>query len=110
MHRSGTFYFGNYSEAEGLFNHAQYDKAIQKYQAYIDENPEGRLTIISEYYIARSHAALGHRDEAKELYKQIIQKYPDVVWARFSETQLKEIEVADAAVKSAPIEVSASKS
>ena len=94
IHGPGTFYFGNYSEAENLFNRGQYERAIQKYQAYIDENPEGNLAVISQYYIARSHLALGHKDEAKDIFQHIVQKYPDIVWARFSETQLKELESA----------------
>ncbi len=86
-----AFYFGNYSEAEALFKKGEYDKAIQKYQAYIDENPEGNLAVISNYYIAKSHDALGHTDEAKQLYQQIVEKYPSLIWSNFSETRLKEL-------------------
>ena len=90
------FYFGNYSQAEHLFNKGQYEKAIQKYQAYIDENPEGNLAIISSYYIAKSHAMLGHADEAKAIYQKLIQEHPDLVWANFAETQLKELNTGKA--------------
>ena len=93
-HGSRNFYFGNYSEAEQFYNKSQYEKAIQKYQAYIDENPDGNLAVISRYYMAKSHAALGHTGEARELYQQIVQKYPDLVWANFAKTQLKELEGA----------------
>ena len=93
-HRSETFYFGDYSQAEQLFNKKEYEKAIQKYQAYIDENPEGNLAVISQYYIAKSHLMLGHQDEAKRIFQKIVQEHPDVVWANFSETQLKEMEKA----------------
>lgn len=94
---SESFYFGHYSEAEQLYGKGQYEKAIEKYQAYIDENPEGNLAVISRYYMAKSHAALGHTEEAKKLYEQIAEKYPDLVWANFSKTQLKELEGAAAA-------------
>ena len=87
-----NFYFGDYSEAERLFNEGKYGKAIQKYQTYIDENPEGNLAVISQYYIARSHAALGHTEEAKSLYRDIVDHYPTLVWANFSATQLKELQ------------------
>ena len=86
-----NFYFGEYSEAEALYNQGAYEKAIQKYQGYIDENPEGNLAVISLYYIAKSHAALGHSTEAERLFQKIITDYPDLVWANFSETQLKEL-------------------
>ena len=87
-----NFYFGNYSEAEALYNRGQYDKAIQKYQAYVDENPEGNLAIIAQYYIAKSHMALGHYEDAERIFKTTVEKHPDMVWANFSETQLKELD------------------
>ena len=87
-----SFYFGSYSEAEALYNRGQYEKAIQKYQAYIDENPEGNLALISEYYIARCHAALGHEGEAKRIFQKIVNEHRDTVWANFSESQLKELD------------------
>ena len=86
-----SFYFGNYSEAEQLYNKGEYDKAIQKYQVYRDENPEGNLAVISLYYIGKSKAALGQIEEAKKIFEQIIKDHPDIVWANFSETQLKEM-------------------
>ena len=102
----GAFYFGDYSEAESLFKHGQYERAIQKYQSYIDSNPEGNLAVISEYYIARSHAALGHVKEAKEIYKEISEKYPQAIWANFSQTQLKALEENEAADSSKPEKLS----
>ena len=86
------FYFGNYSEAEKLYNKGEYEKAIGKYQAYLNEYPEGNLAVISQYYVAKSHAALGHKEEAAALYKKIIQEHRDLIWANFSENQLKELE------------------
>ena len=99
-HRPENFYFGNYSEAEQLYGRGEFDKAIQKYQAYIDENPEGNLAVIAQYYIAKSHAALGHLEDAKRIFKTIVEKHSDGVWANFSETQLKEIEKSQAAAAS----------
>ncbi|HLD50628.1 MAG TPA: tetratricopeptide repeat protein [bacterium] len=89
---SENFYFGNYSEAEALYNRGEYEKAIQRYQAYVDENPEGNLALISQYYIARSKMALGRIDEAKSLFQKIVTEHRDTVWANFSESQLKDLE------------------
>ena len=86
------FYFGNYSEAEKYYNKGEYAKAIEQYQAYIDENPDGNLAVISEYYIGKSHMALGHTEEAKTIFSKIAEQHPDLVWANFSKTQLKELE------------------
>ncbi|HTL47269.1 MAG TPA: tetratricopeptide repeat protein [Verrucomicrobiae bacterium] len=93
-HKAQNFYFGNYSEAERLYSKGQYEKAIEKYQAYRDENPEGNLAVIAEYYMAKSYQALGKKDDARKYYQEIAQKHPDLVWANFSNTQLKELETA----------------
>ncbi len=91
-HSEEEFYFGNYSEAESFYNRKQYDKALQRYQAYVDENPEGNLAVIAKYYMGRCHAALGHIDEAKSIYQNIAARHSDLVWGNFAENQLKELE------------------
>ena len=96
LNNPDSFYFGAYSEAESFYNQKQYERAIQKYQAYIDENPEGNLAVISQYYMGRSQAALGHVDEAKSIYQKIVQDHPTLVWANFADTQLKELQKASA--------------
>lgn len=87
-----NFYFGAYSEAEALYNRKEYEKAIQKYQAYVDENPEGNLAVISRYYMGRSYAALGKTEQAKEIFEKIVAQHPNLVWANFADTQLKELQ------------------
>ena len=82
------FYFGNYSEAEAAFNKGQYQIALDKYGAYISENPEGNLAVIASYYMAKSYAALGQKDKALTLFKGIIAKHPDNVWAKFAQSQI----------------------
>ena len=99
-HREGDYYFGSYSEAEIFYNRKEYQKAIQRYQSYIDENPEGNLAVISQYYIAKSHAALGHTDEAKAIFQKILKEHPEMVWANFAEGQLKELEKSSPVVES----------
>lgn len=98
--REGDYYFGSYSEAEVFYNRKEYQKAIQRYQAYIDENPEGNLAVISQYYIAKSQLALGRTEEAKAIFQKILSEHPDMVWANFSEGQLKEIQNAPAPAES----------
>lgn len=91
IRRSQNFYFGHYSDAERYYTKGEYEKAIEKYQAYRDENPEGNLAVIAQYYMAKSYQALGKTDEARAAYEQIKKEHPDLVWANFSETQLKEL-------------------
>ena len=93
------FYFGHYSEAEAAFNKGNYQEALDKYSAYIAENPEGSLAVIAKYYMAKSHANLGQPDKARPLYQEIMTKHPDLVWAKFSESQLKDLDQAGSAPK-----------
>ena len=88
---SAQFYFGNYSEAERYYNEGKFEKSIEYYQNYINENPKGNLAVIAYYYIAKSYAAIGKEEEAKRGYQKIVKNYPDLVWADFSKTQLEEM-------------------
>lgn len=92
VRRSEKFYFGNYSEAERHYNQGEYEKAIEKYQAYVSESPEGDMALISRYYMAKSHAALGQTAEAREIYRKILKESPQSMWAQFAKTQITELE------------------
>ncbi len=91
-HNPESFYFGKYSEAEKLYNKGKYQEAIEKYQAYLDENTQGNLAVISNYYIAKSYVALGKPEQAKPIFEKIIKENPEVIWANFSKTQLAEMD------------------
>lgn len=90
-HNPESFYFGDYSEAEKLYNKGQYKEAIEKYESYLKEHPEGNLAVIAQYYIAKSHVELKETEAAKPLFEKILKEHPDVIWAKFSETQLQEM-------------------
>lgn len=96
------FYFGSYSEAEVAYNQGNYQDAVDKYSAYITENPEGNLAVIAQYYMARSYANLGQADKATENYNDIIQKHPELVWAKFSEGQLQDLKTEKKTLTPAP--------
>lgn len=89
--RTPTFQFGAYSEAEQFYEKGKYEKAIAKYQEYLKENREGNMAVIAYYYMAKSYQNLGLTREARQLYKRIVKEYPDLIWADFSKTQLKEL-------------------
>lgn len=83
------FDFGAYTEAGNFYKQGKYDKAIEKYQAYRDENPTGNMAVIADFYIAKSHAALGHKDQAKVLFEKISKEHADLPWANFSKRELE---------------------
>jgi TolA-binding protein len=91
---SKNFYFGSYSEAEKHYGKQEYEQAVTKYRAYLDENPQGNLAVIAQYYLGKSYAALGKTDEARMQFQKVANEHPDLVWANFSRTQLQELENA----------------
>ncbi len=91
LHMPTRHDFGSYSNAEKFYTEGKYDKAIDSYKKYIEEQPDGNLAIISQYYIAKSHVALNQKSEAKAEFEAIINKYPDLIWAELSKEQLKNL-------------------
>lgn len=86
-----AFQFGAYSEAERLYAKEEYRKAIEKYEEYLGENPEGNLAVIAAYYMAKSYQALGQREPAAELYRKIVREHSKLVWAKFAKERLEEL-------------------
>ena len=86
-----SFSFGAYSEAEHLYEKGEYPKAIEKYEEYLRENPNGNMAVISQYYMAKSYEGMGERPKAEEIYRQITKEHPDLIWANFSKTRLEEL-------------------
>jgi TolA-binding protein len=88
---SPSFNFGDYSEAERLYEKGKYREAIAKYEEYIRENPEGNMAVIASYYMAKSYEGLGETDEARQIYEKIKKGHPGLIWADFSKTRLEEL-------------------
>ena len=83
--------FGPYAAAEAFYQKANYSKAIEKYQEYVALNPQGNLAAIATYYIAKSYAASGNTDKARESFNRVGEKFPGTSWAAFAKEQLKSL-------------------
>ena len=81
--------FGPYSDAETFYKKGNYSKAIEKYQEYLSENPQGNLAPTAEYYVAKSWLASGDTAKARESFERVIEKFPKTSWAAFSKEQLE---------------------
>lgn len=81
--------FGPYSDAETFYKKGNYPKAIEKYQEYINANPQGNLAATAQYYIAKSYAASGDAAKAVENFEQVVKQYPQTSWADFAKEQLE---------------------
>lgn len=87
--------FGDYSNAEKYYAEGKYEKAIDSYQKYVDRNDDGNLSIIARYYIAKSYVALQKHDEAKKYFAEIVNQYPDLIWAELSKEQIKNLDSSE---------------
>lgn len=88
--------FGYYSQAEKYYSEGKFEKAIDAYEDYLKQEPQGNMAIISHYYIAKSQAAMGKTGEAEKGFNEIIKKYPSSNWAKFSKDQLEQLAVKTA--------------
>ena len=84
--------FGPYSEAEAFYKGGNYPKAIEKYQKYLAENPQGNLAAIAEYYVAKSYLASGNTGKARESFERVAKKFPGTSWAEFAKEQLEKLQ------------------
>ena len=67
--------------AKNLFEKKSYEKAISQFQKYRDKNPKGNYYPEATFYIGQSFQNLKMPIEAKVFFKEIIQFYPQSLWA-----------------------------
>jgi TolA-binding protein len=67
---------GVYLQARILYTDGDYSHAIQAFGQYLTSTPTGDQVPNALFWMAESSFALGHYDEAAELYNKIIQGYP----------------------------------
>lgn len=89
---SPAFDFGAYSEAEQFYEKREYSQAIEKYEEYLRQEPQGNMALIARYYLARSYEAAGETGKALEIYRQIASEHPDLNWGNFSKIRISELE------------------
>ena len=77
-------------EAKNLFKNKSYESAISKFQKYRDENPKGIHYPEATFYIGQSFKNLKMPIEAEVFFNEIIQSYPNSLWASRSKDNLKE--------------------
>jgi tetratricopeptide (TPR) repeat protein len=67
---------GLYLQARILYSDGDYVHAIQAFGQYLDLAPSGDQVPNALFWMAESAFALGHYDEASNLYTKIVQGYP----------------------------------
>jgi len=65
-----------YLQARILYSDGDYSHAIQAFGQYLDLAPTGDQVPNALFWMAESSFALGHYDEASNLYNKILQGYP----------------------------------
>ena len=78
------------TEAKNLFENKSYESAISKFQKYRDENPKGNHYPEATFYIGQSFKNLKMPIEAEVFFNEIIQSYPNSLWASHAKDNLKE--------------------
>lgn len=80
---------GPYSLAEEFFANKEWRDAILQYQQYIERWPKGSYVANATYKIGVCFAELGHAQEAKVFFEEVIAKFPGSSQAKSATTRLK---------------------
>lgn len=78
------------AEAKNLFKEKSYETAISKFQKYRDDNPKGVDYPEATFYIGQSFKKLKMPIEAEVFFKEIVQSYPNTLWASRAKKSLEE--------------------
>lgn len=70
-----------YKEAERAFKSGDFELAKKNYEDFTTRFSDDVLTKIAYYYLGRSYEELGGKDDAREIYRKVIDLYPDDFWA-----------------------------
>lgn len=76
-----------YESAFDLLRELRYARAIEAFQAFLKEYPDGRYAHLAQYWLAEAHYAQGEYEQAITHYWRLINQYPDS--AKMAEAMLK---------------------
>jgi ABC-type branched-subunit amino acid transport system substrate-binding protein/outer membrane protein assembly factor BamD (BamD/ComL family) len=77
-----------FSKAEKLFQKKEYDNALELYNEYISNFPKGYLTAEALMKIGLIQTALGKNEDARKIYEQIVDRYPDSFFALTAKVEI----------------------
>ena len=78
------------NQAKSLFQKESYENAISEFQKYRDNNPKGEHYPEATFYIGQSFKHLQMPAEAEIFFKEIVQTYPESLWAGRAKKFLEE--------------------
>ena len=88
----GPTQVAKYDAGKSLQEAQRYDEAIQKYEEYVDENPESPLAPYAQIYAARCYRDMAKKPAAMAAYKKVIERYPQHNLAEWAAGEMRAIE------------------
>jgi len=88
-----TIQIPDYSEAKDLKKVGDYAGAIEKFNAYIQNNKDGILVPYAKFHIADCYREMGDVEKAKAAYNALIKEHADsepAAWAKKDLDMIKE--------------------
>ncbi len=86
--KKGGLRLGPYARGERAFKQQKWAEAIEAYEQYKLQHPQGRMLDKVTYRLGVSFEKIGFIDQAKKSYEEVILKYPRSRWEKKAEYQL----------------------
>lgn len=90
-HESSFVPLTRYDQAKELQSKEQYEAAIARFAAFIDEEKTNALVPYALYNMAQCHRELGHKEEAAALCRKIVTEYSGLAPARWASNDLRQL-------------------
>ena len=80
-----------YGLAKKFYHRGQYDKAIEYFEKYIDENADNTMYEIALYYLSKSYKNTQDYSNALLNYQKLIDNKGDAFWIDLAKADMEEI-------------------
>ncbi|MEQ9736848.1 MAG: tetratricopeptide repeat protein, partial [Algiphilus sp.] len=80
-----------YWAGESHYVQRSYEKALQKFQALLEQHPNSRRTPDALLKAGFSYEELNRNDKAREMFQRIVNEYPDASAANLAKQRLERL-------------------
>lgn len=81
----------DWEEAGKKFQAAEYQQALEAYQAFQDKYPYHRWTHMARYFMGQCYERLNQYDKARMVYREVMDKYPGSVWSDLARDRMLQL-------------------
>lgn len=87
-------YIPGYTEGVNAEENGTYEKAIGHYEKYLQDHPDGPLSVVTLYRLGVCYETAGDTDNAAVYYQKTVDADPSSIWGGYAKTALDRLKTA----------------